>query len=45
MDKSKRIEWLEEQMFYLSMKDRWTQADYDQYNAWHREYIELKKGS
>lgn len=42
MDKDKRIEWLEQQLFYLSMKDRWTSADYAQDREWNKELNELK---
>jgi hypothetical protein len=39
-----RINWLENQIFYLSMKDRWTQADYKQSAEWEKELKKLKEG-
>lgn len=39
----KRKEWLEDQIFYLAMKDRWNRADFDRDDRWQRELFELKK--
>ena len=39
----KRKEWLEDQIFYLAMKDRWDRADFDRDDRWQRELFELKK--
>lgn len=43
MDKVKRIEELEYKLFVLSMKDRYTSADYEQERKWKIELAELKK--
>lgn len=42
MDTAKRIEWLERQRFYLSMKDHWTQQDFAQDHEWFKELMTLK---
>lgn len=38
-----RIDKLEAQRFYLSMKDRWSQADFDTDRKWWTEILDLKK--
>ena len=39
----KKITELEAKMFYLDMKDVWTQEDYQLDRMWLREITELKK--
>lgn len=39
----KRIEELEARRFYLSMKDRWSQDDYEADRKMWTEALELKK--
>ena len=41
--KNNRIEELEMNLFYLSMKDRYSAADYEQERKWKAELAELKK--
>jgi hypothetical protein len=41
--KSERIEWLENRLFILSMKDRWNSQDYELDRQWTNELNELKK--
>lgn len=41
--KNERIEELEMNLFYLSMKDRYTAADYEQERKWNNELRELTK--
>lgn len=43
MDINKRIEELEESIFYLHMKDRWNNQDYLMMNRMQIELNELKK--
>lgn len=38
-----RIDELETRRFYLSMKDRWSQADFDTDRKMWMEVLELKK--
>ena len=40
---TERINELEAKRFYLSMKDRWTSADYAQDEAWHKELRTLRQ--
>ena len=42
-DIKKRIEILEENRFYLAMKDTWNAEDYRKNDEWFTEIIELKK--
>lgn len=42
-EKKARMEKLEELRFYLSMKDRWNNADYEQDHKWFAEWLNLKK--
>jgi hypothetical protein len=41
--KNERIEWLENRLFILSMKDRWNSQDYELDRQWTNELNELKK--
>jgi hypothetical protein len=41
--KNERIEWLENRLFILSMKDHWTPNDFEQDRQWTNELNELKK--
>lgn len=43
MKNNERIDWLEHQIFYLSMKDYWSNKDREQDRAWQRELRELKE--
>jgi hypothetical protein len=43
MNKTERIYELEYKLFILSMKDRYTAADYEQERNWKAELAELKK--
>jgi hypothetical protein len=43
MKKSERIEWLNNRLFILSMKDHWTREDFDLDRQWTNELNELKK--
>ena len=38
-----RMNKLEELRFYLSMKDRWNNEDYEQDHKWFAEWLNLKK--
>ena len=38
----KRIEELENKMFYLSMKDHWSNEDFEQNREWRREIERLR---
>ena len=40
---SKRIEELESKRFYLSMKDRWSSADFELDRKWWTEILDLEK--
>ena len=42
-DREKRIETLENALFDLKMKDRWTPQDYERDARWTKELNELKK--
>lgn len=42
-DIKKRIEVLEENRFYLAMKDTWNAEDYKRNDEWYSEIIELEK--
>ena len=39
----KRIEKIEEERFYLAMKDHWTREDFDKDREYLREINKLKK--
>lgn len=39
---TERIEWLEKQIFLLSMKDHWDYKDFEQSREWRNELRELK---
>jgi hypothetical protein len=38
-----RIKYLKEQIFYLSMKDRWTPCDYQKDREMNQELIKLMR--
>ena len=37
-----RIEKLEQEMFYLEMKDHWSREDFEQMSEWRNELRQLK---
>ena len=39
----KRIESIKEDEFYLRMKDRWSNADYEQSRKYSEEIVRLRK--
>ena len=39
----KRIDELEDDIFFLAMKDRWNKRDYELDTKWNNELKELKK--
>lgn len=43
MNKTERINELKRNIFLLSMKDRWTSADFEQDHKWNNELRELTK--
>lgn len=38
-----RLEWLDEQEFFLMMKDRWTPDDYNTIRQWQEEMRKIEE--